>query len=120
MNICKCGKRCEKEYCFKCKSRKSLSKGTKTPINNEMYDFFRTIWSKRPHRSEISNTSLGNEILTIFFHHILLKSKTPEAMYDESNIILLSYSEHQTVHSDMYKYEEINKRREELLIKYKI
>ena len=39
-------------------------------------------------------------------------------MYDKENIILLTADEHSIVHLDMYKYEEINKRRELLLIKY--
>lgn len=86
--------------------------------NTQMKDFFLEIWKERPHYSEISKQFLGNEPKTLYFHHLLLKSKYPEAMYDKENIVLLTAEEHSIVHLDMYKYEEINKRRELLLIKY--
>ena len=55
----------------------------------EMQLFFLSIWKKRPHKSEISGESLGNEALSIFFHHILEKNKYPEACLDEENIIII-------------------------------
>ena len=85
-----------------------------------MRDFFIEIWKKRPHKSEISGDSLGSEPLHIFFHHILPKEKYPEAELDEENIILLTLWEHSDVESDIYKFEEINKRREQLKQKYEI
>ena len=39
-------------------------------------------------------------------------------MYDSENIIILAASEHQSVHIIPDKYEEINRRKELLLIKY--
>jgi len=54
----------------------------------------------------------------VFFHHILPKEKYPEAAYDEENIILLTLEEHDNVERDMYKYEEVNKRRDLLKLKY--
>lgn len=80
--------------------------------------FFLQIWKKRPHKSEISGEFLGNEPLTVFFHHILPKEKYPLGALDEENIILLTLQEHDQVEMDMYRYEEINTRREKLLIKY--
>lgn len=56
----------------------------------------------------------------MFFHHILPKKKYPEAKLDEENIIIMSMDEHENVEIDMYKYEEINKRREQLKTKYNI
>ena len=56
--------------------------------------------------------------MSTFFHHILAKEKYPDAAYDESNIILLTLDEHTNVENDIYKYEEINKRRESLKLKY--
>jgi hypothetical protein len=61
---------------------------------------------------------LGNEPLTVFFHHILSKEKYPQAAFDEENIIFLTLQEHDQVEMDMYRYEEVNTRREKLLIKY--
>lgn len=85
-----------------------------------MRDFFTEIWKKRAHNSEISGESLGSEPLHVFFHHILPKEKYPEALLDEENIILLTLWEHADVEADIYKYEEINKKREQLKKKYEI
>ena len=129
-----CEKNSDGEFCFKCKPRKPLSTGkgfstkssgfkktTKIFQNNtEMKDFFLLIWNKRIHKSEISGEYLGKEALSTYFHHILPKEKYPEASLDEENIILLSLLEHSNVENDMYKYEEINKRREQLKIKYNL
>jgi len=122
-----CSKNCEGEYCFSHKPRKPLaqSKFNKSGFSavnaqeiNEMRDFFLLIWNKRPHHSQISMDYLGREPMSTFFHHILPKEKYPEARLDEENIILLTLDEHTTVESDMYKYPEINNRRELLKIKY--
>jgi hypothetical protein len=85
-----------------------------------MQEFFLHIWSKKPHKSEISGEYLGSEALSTYFHHILPKGKYPEAMFDEKNIILLTWEEHDQVEMDMYRYEDINNRREQLKQKYEI
>ena len=130
MGTCKtCGKKCDKEYCFQHKPRKriptsNLTKSVKKedPIrkNIEMKDFFLQVWKDRPHKSEISGLPLGSEALSTFFHHILPKSKYPEAGLDEENIILLTMEEHDQVEMDPTRYEEVNKRREQLKKKYEI
>ena len=139
MRTCKtCGKNCDGEYCFQHKPRKQLmSKGkpmrkvrlgiiseelfneAKKEIE-EMQEFFLKIWKKRLHYSQVSMDYLGDEPLSIFFHHILPKEKYPEAAFDEENIILLTLNEHDQVESDIYRFEEINKRREQLKKKYEI
>lgn len=91
----------------------------KTKIET-MRNFFLEIWKERKHYSEVSGDYLGGEALSTFFHHILPKSKYPELQYDKSNIILLTFSEHESVENDMYKYEEVNKRRKELIDKYNL
>ena len=118
-----CGRNAESEHCFRCKPRKPLSaknvkKSQKQGTISLRNDFFLQIWSKRRHFSEISNIYLGREPLSTYFHHILPKEKFPEAEYDEDNIILLTLDEHTNVESNMYKYEEVNKRRDELKLKY--
>jgi hypothetical protein len=130
MSACKtCGKKCVGEYCFHHKPRKPLAanKGftavkKEPPIRQtlEMQEFFLHIWSKKPHKSEISGTYLGSEALSTYFHHILPKSKYPEACLDEENIILLTWEEHDQVEMDPTRYEEVNKRREQLKQKYEI
>ncbi len=132
--ICKvCGKKSESNWCFQHKPRKPLlktsSRFTKKldkPIKSdeeirkisEMKEFFLQIWSKRSHHSEVSGKWLGNEPLTVFFHHILSKEKYPQASLDEENIVLLRLEEHEQVELDMYRYEEINEQRKYLLNKY--
>lgn len=123
-----CGKNAESEYCFQHKPRKGFKKVVhtlKTVKKSIDYrkildrnDFFLQIWKKRTHYSEISKTPLGHEPLSIFFHHILPKEKFPEAEYDEDNIILLTFDEHNNVEMNIYKYEEVNKRRDKLKRKY--
>lgn len=82
-----------------------------------MRNLFLEIWKERKHYSEVSGDYLGGEALSTFFHHILPKSKYPELQYDKSNIILLTLLEHESVENDMYRFEEVNKRRIELLNK---
>lgn len=99
-------------------SIRAQQKSLTQQVNIEsMRNFFLEIWKERPHYSEVSGTYLGNEAMSTYFHHILPKSKYPELSYDKSNIILLTLDEHTNVESDMYKYEEVNKRREQLLNK---
>lgn len=88
----------------------------KTKIET-MRNFFLEIWKERKHYSEVSGDYLGSEPLSTFFHHILPKEKYPAEAYDKSNIILLTLDEHTNVEADMYKYEEVNRRRIELLNK---
>jgi hypothetical protein len=76
------------------------------------------IWKKKRHYSEVSGVYLGKEPMSTYFHHILPKEKYPEACLDEENIILLTLEEHSNVENDMYRYEEVNKRRNHLLTKY--
>jgi len=126
-----CGKNCEGDYCFLHKPRKPLasSKGFKTPTQKyeeEMHNIvimqtlFLQIWKKRVHKSEVSGDSLGSEALSTYFHHILPKEKHPEASLDQENIILLTLDEHSNVENNMYRYEEVNKRREYLKKKYEL
>jgi hypothetical protein len=130
MPTCKtCGKRCDGEYCFQHKPRKRIAAQnlTKSVKKDEvirkidvMREFFLQIWKKRQHLSEISGLPLVGEPLSVYFHHILPKEKYPDASLDEENIILLTLNEHSNVENDMYKYEEVNIRREQLKKKYEI
>lgn len=88
----------------------------RTKIEN-MRAFFMEIWKERKHYSEVSGDYLGSEPLSTFFHHILPKGKYPDVAYDKSNIILLTLEEHTNVENDIYRYEEVNRRRIELLNK---
>ncbi len=98
------------------KQREKLAE--KKKIQAIMHSIFMDIWNERKHNSEISGRWLGKEALTTFFHHILPKSKYPDAIFDAENIILLTSDEHAKVESDPVCFEEVNKRREQLKIKY--
>ena len=123
-----CGKNSDSEYCFQHKPRTQLQRGGKPSLTtkkkvsdgkkHQMREFFLLYWKKMPHYSEISGKWLGKEPMSTYFHHILPKEKYPEACFDEENIILLTLEEHSDVENDMYKYEEINKRRKQLKLKY--
>lgn len=130
-----CGKNADSEYCFAHKARKPLSSGkglsSKMSVissikaknvhndgHNQQREMFMNIWKKKRHYSEVSGAYLGKEPMSTYFHHILPKEKYPEACLDEENIILLTLEEHSNVENDMYRYEEVNKRRNHLLTKY--
>jgi hypothetical protein len=131
MNGCKkCGKKCVGEYCFLHKPRKPLAsnKGFKVKVPEKhpitqmspMKDMFLRIWKTRPRKSEVSGDYLVGAVSTVFFHHILPKEKYPQAALDEENIILLTWQEHDQVETDPTRYEEVNKRREQLKQKYNV
>lgn len=122
-----CGIKAESEYCFRHKPRKPLQAKRSPTINSKeklhnspdrMREFFLAIWKRRGHISEVSGEKLFSPPSSTYFHHILLKSKYPQAAYDEENVILLTSEEHELVHKDMYRYEEVNERRKLLLEKY--
>ena len=122
-----CDKPCEGEYCFRHKPRKPMlaritSYSNKLIIEEKssMREMFLRVWKQRPHKSEISGERLGTEPLSIFFHHILPKEKYNQAALDEENIILMTLDEHSNVESNIYRYEEVNKRREYLKTKYNL
>jgi hypothetical protein len=131
MAKCKtCGKNAESDYCFQHKPRKPMKTGmmkksfTTTRVVDDAYiqqiAMFREIWKRRTHYSEVSGEYLGSEALSIYFHHILAKEKYPEACLDPENIVLLTLDEHTNVESNIYRYDEINKRRDYLKEKYDI
>ena len=129
MGLCKtCGRNSDSDYCFQHKPRTQLQRGNKPSLtakkkvsdgkSHQMREFFLSYWKKMPHYSEVSGKWLGKEPMSTYFHHILPKEKYPDACLDEENIILLTLEEHSNVENDMYRYEEVNKRRNHLLTKY--
>jgi len=84
----------------------------------ERYDLFMVIWKKRGPHSEVSGESIFGKPSSAHFHHILPKSKYPMADLDPENIIIMTMDEHNNVENDMYKYDEVNRRREKLIKKY--
>ena len=138
MPKCKtCGRGSDGEFCFQHKPRTQLkqcrinhSLSPKKRDNDEYSvqrqlsiksrQLFLSIWKMRRHYSEVSAAYLGKQPLSTYFHHILPKEKYPQACLDEENIILLTLEEHSNVENDIYKYEIINKKREQLKTKYNL
>ncbi len=90
-------------------------------VNEDDIAFFKEIWEKRPHYSEVSGDFLGDEFNVCFFSHILTKGSYPRFRHNKDNIILMSYAEHQewefTDRKDQ-KWTEIRDLSEELVIEY--
>lgn len=82
--------------------------------------FFESIWNKRSHKCEVTGIYLGRIPNSMYFHHILPKQKYPELEFIEENIVILHPDIHARVEMNMYKYEEVNQKREELKKKYGI
>jgi len=90
----------------------------RTNMRMARYNLFILIWKQRGNKSEVSGEKIYGEPSSAHFHHILPKSKYPEADLDKENIIIMTMDEHANVENDMYKYVEVNLRRVNLLKKY--
>lgn len=112
------------------KDKKVKILGSKVTIKSEQieekrkeiekqWNLFLKIWNDREHKSEVSSMYLGKEPLSIYFHHILPKEIYYEAKYDPENIILLTWEEHADVELNKQKFDIINEKRLQLLLKYK-
>lgn len=86
--------------------------------SGERYKLFMVLWKKRGPKSEVSGERIYGEPSSAHFHHILPKSKFPIADLDPENIIIMTMDEHANVENDMFRYDEVNRRREQLLKKY--
>lgn len=110
----KCKIHCVKEYHQLERKRQlnrkqGITKKNREWTNEEMVAFFKRIWKKRVHKSEVSGEVLGR-FSTWYFHHILPKSSYPELAFDEENIILLTVEEHEMVERNSNAYEEVARR----------
>jgi len=56
--------------------------------------FYQSIWNKKSHRCEVCGCSLGNEMKSYMFDHLLEKSIYPELRYEEANIVLICFKDH--------------------------
>ena len=116
------------EFCMQHKPRKAIPKMSPKTVKrikeegpkdtSKRDQFFLSIWKKRPHKSEISGTPLYGDISSLYFHHILEKELYKDAEFDPENIVLVTWEEHDNLHKDSSRYEEVNERRTKLLEKY--
>jgi 5-methylcytosine-specific restriction endonuclease McrA len=69
-------------------AKQKLKDVDKREYINKQFKMFFDIWSKKRHYCESCGLWLGNEPLSIFFDHLLEKSKYPEFALMENNIYL--------------------------------
>jgi hypothetical protein len=118
-----CGKNCESEEgCVRHKKRKPLKRSGASLSDKEdtekQFKLFLEIWSERLHKSEISGQPIYGEALSVYFDHLLEKSKYPELKFDKKNIVIVTSEEHESRHNGfpVPKHKElIDKAFEELL-----
>ena len=84
----------------------------------DMWRMFLRIWQKVPHYCMETGVYLGEEPLTIYFHHFLYKEKYPEFKLKEWNIGIVSRSTHELTHKNVDKTPKIKYKTEWLLNKY--
>ncbi len=66
----------------------------KREYTSKQFSMFYDIWAKRRHYCESCGLWLGNEPLSIFFDHLLEKSKYEQFALMEENIFLCCYNCH--------------------------
>jgi hypothetical protein len=103
---------------FKSTVKKRSISVEKADARRTMLLLFEKLWIWRGNKSEVSGTPIYGEMSSANFHHILPKSKYPEATLDEKNIIILTLDEHANVENDMYRYAKIDRIRVKLIKKY--
>ncbi|MEK6879613.1 MAG: HNH endonuclease signature motif containing protein [Nanoarchaeota archaeon] len=89
---------CRNHQYLRTDKKPKVLKKTKRPVNlKQLHDdwhFYLEIWNERPHLCENCGQWLGNEPLTLYFDHLLEKSKYPDLRYEKENIMLLCWQDH--------------------------
>jgi len=78
----------------KISSKKQKTLGEERKQLHKDWLFFLEIWEEREHICKNCGYFLGNEPLTLFFDHLLEKSKYPDLRYEKENIMLLCWQCH--------------------------
>jgi 5-methylcytosine-specific restriction endonuclease McrA len=77
--------------------------------------FYLSIWHTREHKCEQCGRYLGSEPLTIYFHHILAKSKYKQYRHSSWNIALVCGDCHSQCETNIDKTPKLKQRHDELL-----
>jgi hypothetical protein len=82
--------------------------------------FYLEIWEEREHVCFESGEPLGNEPLTLFFHHVLEKGirRYKKYRYCKWNIVLITWRTHDQVGMDIDRCPKIKEYREHILKTY--
>jgi hypothetical protein len=81
------------------------------------WEFYLDIWDERPHFCFETDQYLGDEPLTVYFHHVLEKGTRRYAKYRHCkwNIVLISWPVHDQVGMDIDKCPKIKAYHDKLL-----
>ena len=101
----------------KVSKKKTKSLGEKRLQTEQDWLFYLEIWNERPHVCFETDQPLGDEPLTVFFHHVLEKGLRRYAKYRHCkwNIVLITWQVHDQVGMDIDKCPKIKAYREQLL-----
>lgn len=116
-----------KGYCKFHYPRKAIKKYSKKGLENKekkkeytekQFELFRQIWNEREHNCQSCGKYLGKEIKSIFFDHLIEKSKRKDLALEKDNILLVCADCHhvKTIGFPTAKHlEYINKAKEKYL-----
>lgn len=76
--------------------------------------FYAEHWAASPHKCEECGTGLGNEPLTLFFHHAIPKRLRPGLRHVHENIIVLCPDCHSQAETDISKVPYVQQRTGEI------
>lgn len=94
-----------KGRCFYCTPKKAIQTKKKKynpKLKVKDHEFYNEIWNERPHVCGNCGHFLGQEPRTIYFDHILEKSKYPEYRHTKENIWLLCWDCHTNKTNGIY------------------
>jgi len=77
--------------------------------------FFISIWEERPHVDFETDEYISGEPLTLYFHHVLSKSKYPQFRYCKWNIVIVTWATHSKAETNIEFVPKIKAYRNELL-----
>jgi len=104
----------------KISERGKLLKERKKQYTEKQFELFLEIWGEREHYCFETGKYLGEECLSIFFHHCLFKSKYPQYALNKENIVLLHGDIHSQVHVDDSKTPKVREYTKKLREQYGI
>lgn len=70
-------------------------------------EVFKSIWSERPHFSQVSGKFLGDDLNVSFFSHILPKSHYKRFRLNKQNIVLKTEEEHFKWENQSWKLKDL-------------
>lgn len=104
----------------KTSKRQRVRLGERKKLFEKDKEFYSEIWDERPHVCFETGVYLGEEPLTLYFHHVLEKGIERFSKYRHKkwNIVLLSWEAHDQVRSNIDLTPKVKAYTQKLLKKY--